>query len=211
MSRKYKDLTGMKFGYLTVIKRIEDHIEPSGRKVAVWECLCDCGNIKNVYGKHLKGGDVQSCGCLQKERPNGTTHGMSGTDIWNHWKYMRQRCDCRDEKSLSYKNYYLKGITYCKEWEDFEPFYEWAVQNGYREGLTLERKDNNGGYCPSNCCWADMETQANNRSNNNLITYNGKTQTETQWAREIGIRPQTLWSRIHTLGWDIEKSLTTIK
>ena len=211
MVKVKKDLTGMKFGRLTVIKQTEDHIEPSGRKVAMWECLCDCGNIYNVSGKRLKGNITKSCGCLQKDYPNGTTHGMSGTDIWLHWKSMKNRCNCKTESSLSYKNYYLRGITYCKEWEDFEPFLEWAIDNGYEEGLTLERKDNNKGYFPDNCCWTDMRNQANNRRSNNLITYNKKTLTETQWAREIGIKPSALWARIHVLGWDIEKALTTIK
>ena len=206
---KAKDLTGQKFGRLTVIKRTDDHIEPSGRKVVMWECLCECGNTHNVSGKRLKGGITKSCGCLQKDHPNGTTHGMWGTRIWRIWKSMKQRCNCTDVNSLSYRNYYSRGITYCDEWEDFEPFHEWAMANGYKDSLTLERKDNNKGYSPDNCRWADMNAQANNRRSNNLITYNGITQTETQWAKEIGIKPSTLWARIHVLKWDIEKALTT--
>lgn len=206
---KTKDLTGMKFNRLTVIRRIEDHIEPSGRKVAMWECLCDCGNIHNVSGKRLRNGITKSCGCLQKDHPNGTTHGMSNSKIYRIWYGMKQRCNCADVNSLSYKNYHSRGISYCNEWEEFEPFYEWAMNNGYKEGLTLERRNNNKNYSPDNCCWVDMNAQANNRRSNNLITYNGITQTETQWAREIGIKPSTLWARIHTLKWDTEKALTT--
>ena len=99
---KAKDLTGMKFGRLTVIKRIDDHIEPSGRKVAMWECLCDCGNIKNVRANDLKYGKTQSCGCYQKERTSEArkTHGKSGnTHLYNAWANMMQRCYNKNNKA----------------------------------------------------------------------------------------------------------------
>ena len=202
---KAQDLTGMKFGRLTAIKRVADHIEPSGRKVAMWECICDCGNTYTVSGKRLKNGITKSCGCLQKDRPNGTTHGMSNTEIWKHWKYMKMRCNCKCKNSLSYKNYYKRGITYCEEWEDFEPFYEWAMSHGYKDGLTLDRINNDKGYSPDNCRWTTIKEQQNNTRRNRLITYNGRTQTLTQWAEEKGIKYQTLDYRLKN--WNIEKAM----
>lgn len=205
---KYKDLTGMRFGRLTAIKRIADHIEPSGRKVAMWECACECGNTIAVPAKRLKGGITKSCGCLQKDHPNGTKHGFAHTTLYNIYKGMIKRCYYKSENG--YKNYGGRGIAVCDEWKnDNEKFFAWAIDNGYRNGLTIDRIDNSKGYCPENCRWVDMKAQCNNRRSNHIITYNNKSQTLTQWAEEYGIPPKTLSARILSLKWNTEKALTT--
>ena len=108
-----------------------------------------------------------------------------------------------------YKHYGARGIVVCDEWKNnFEPFYDWAMTNGYEENLTIDRIDTNGNYEPSNCRWATMKEQSNNRRNNRTLTYNGQCKNVTQWAEEKGINPRTLSTRLGR-GWSIERALET--
>ena len=111
------------------------------------------------------------------------------------WKNMRQRC--YNPNFIYYCNYGGRGITICDEWQDFYAFERWAYANGYSDELTIDRIDNNGNYEPSNCRWVTMKVQNNNKRSNRLITYNGKTQTESQWADELGISFAVLRNRLH--------------
>ena len=201
---KFKDLTGKKFGRLSVIERAEN----KGKKV-VWLCKCDCGNYKKVMSCSLSKGATNSCGCLHKEKlyhnKNCMKHGQRHTKLYEVWLSMKQRCE--NSNSQYYYRYGGRGITVCDEWKDFEPFYEWSISNGYKDGLTIDRKDNDKEYSPNNCRWTDRITQANNTSRNHYLTYNGKTQTVAQWAREIGITHRCLLHRIER-GWSVEKALT---
>lgn len=202
-----KDLTGQKFGRLTVIKQ-NGH---RGKKVT-WLCRCECGNYITVTRDGLTCGHTKSCGCINRERMKGNkirlTHGGTKTRLHDIWNTMKQRTE--NPKTINYELYGGKGITVCDEWRgSFEAFRDWAQENGYRDDLTIDRIDSNGPYSPENCRWVDWETQENNRCNNHRITYNGKTQTVSQWAREIGIKPKTLFARINDSGWSIEKALTT--
>lgn len=121
-------------------------------------------------------------------------HGMSCTKIYGVWHGINERC--YNKKHKAYKNYGGKGVAVCTEWQLFIPFYEWAIANGYKEGLTIDRIDSNGNYEPSNCRWVDRFVQNSNTSRNHYLTYNGKTQTLSQWAREIGISRNTLCGRL---------------
>ena len=202
-----KDLTGQKFGRLTVVKQ-NGH---KGKKVA-WLCRCDCGNYTTVTGSELKTGGTKSCGCINKERMKGNkirlTHGGTKTRLYGIWRSMKQRTE--NPKTINYELYGGRGITVCDEWRDsFEAFRDWAQESGYKDDLTIDRIDHDGPYSPENCRWVDWETQENNRCNNRLITYNGKTQSVSQWAREIGMKPKTLHRRINDKGWSVEKALTT--
>lgn len=205
MGKKAEDLTGQRFGRLTVIRR-----DDSRKKAAYWLCVCDCGNEKVVQSCHLRSGATVSCGCLHMEnafKSNWSTHGGSGTRLYAEWIGMKGRC-C-NKRNKRYPDYGGRGIKVCSEWLDsFEAFREWALANGYQDDLTIERKDVNGDYCPENCCWATQKEQQNNRRNNHLLTYKGKTQTLTQWAAETGINEMALRSRINKLHWSTERALT---
>jgi len=118
---------------------------------------------------------------------------------------MIQRCE--NPNTHNYKDYGGRGITVCDEWHNPVVFIDWALANGWEEGLTLDRIDNDGNYEPSNCRWATRKEQQRNRRNNHLITFDGKTQTVVQWAEEVNISPQTLYSRISKYHWPIERAL----
>ena len=100
-----------------------------------------------------------------------TKHKMSGTRLYDIWRDMRHRCDCKGMKNYQY--YGGRGIRYCDDWNSFERFYEWAISNGYSEKLTLDRIDNDGNYEPSNCRWVDKSVQAANRNNTGKTEYIG--------------------------------------
>ena len=141
-----------------------------------------------------------------KGNNNHLKHGKRHTSIYDIWRSMRQRC--YNHNTINYKYYGAKGITVCDEWrESFEAFYEWAVVNGYQEGLTIDRIDTNGNYEPNNCRWATQKTQQNNRQNNHLETYRGETHTIAEWSEITGIKVPTIWARLQK-GWSIEETLT---
>lgn len=122
-------------------------------------------------------------------------HGMSNTRLYNIWRKMKNRCSAKT--GHYYKYYGAKGITVCDEWKnDFLSFYNWAIAHGYSDDLTIDRIDGNGNYCPENCRWATSLQQGRNKSNNHLITYQGKTQTISQWAKELNINWYTLFHRL---------------
>lgn len=202
-AKRIEDLTGRKFGRLTVLG-----IESSNNKQGVhWLCKCDCGNFAIVSASHLKNGHTKSCGCWLKEnsRNINLSHGMAKSRIYTLWRAMKQRCT--NPSVCNYYDYGGRGVTVCDEWMDFGNFYEWALANGYAENLSIDRIDNNAGYCPENCRWVDVKTQANNRRSNKIIEYNGERHTLSEWGSIVGIRAGTIGERLRR-GWPIEKALT---
>lgn len=132
-----------------------------------------------------------------------STHGMTGTRIHDEWRAMKRRCYTKSH--IEFPRYGGRGITVCDEWlHDFQAFYDWAMANGYRDDLTLDRKNANGNYEPLNCRWATQKEQQNNRRNNHYITYNGETLTARQFAEKHNMNYSTLITRLNR-GWDIEK------
>ena len=122
------------------------------------------------------------------------------------WNNMKQRC--YNEARPDYLWYGARGIGVCEEWlESFPAFMAWALANGYRTGLTLDRIETNGNYCPENCRWATRKTQANNRRSNRFLTMDGRTLSMKQWSEELGMDNTTLWRRLHK-GWPVERALT---
>lgn len=164
MQGKLIDLTGQRFGRLTVIERAEN----TNQGQATWLCRCDCGNVIKTRGSSLRRGATISCGCYQRQRASEakTTHGGGHERLYKVWASMRQRC--ADKGCEDYKDYGGRGIEVCADWHDYATFRVWALANGYNpeapHGVcTLDRIDVNRGYCPDNCRWVDMKAQANNR------------------------------------------------
>ena len=133
-------------------------------------------------------------------------HGLFGTKIYSIWNAMIGRC--YRVKNKSYPTYGGRGIKVCPEWHDPKKFYDWAVK-GYKEGLTIDRINNNGNYSPDNCRWVSRTVQMSNYSRNHVISYKGKKQTICQWADELGINRTTLITRVTKYRWNIEKALET--
>lgn len=197
-----KDLTGQKFGRLTVIKRVENKVTPSGSMLAQFLCRCDCGQQKIILGTNLRRGKSLSCGCTIRK------HGQCYTRLYRIHRDMKTRC--YNQNVPNYKNYGGRGIKVCNEWlNDFTAFYKWAMVNGYREDLTIDRIDVSKEYSPENCRWVTWREQENNRRNNKFITYNNETHTVKEWARICNLTYNCIRHRLNELNWDIEKALTT--
>ena len=193
---KFVDLIGKKFSRLTVIKRMENDKYHNTK----WLCRCECGNEVVVYALALRSGDTCSCGCLRNK------HGLRKSRLYRIWQHIKERCYKPNTKC--YNNYGGRGIKMYQEWlDDFMNFYEWAMSNGYKDDLTIDRIDVNGNYEPSNCRWVTQKVQARNTRVNNYITYNGETKCVAEWAEIYNIKPATLSYRLHH-GWNIEKALT---
>ena len=125
--------------------------------------------------------------------------------------YYNMKSRCYNPKATNFKYYGGRGITVCDEWKNsFQAFYDWAIENGYADNLTLDRRDNDDIYKPSNCRWADKYTQNNNTCKNHYITHNGETKTAAMWAREYGLSRHILNKRIRR-GWDFDRATTTKK
>lgn len=213
-TEKAIDMTGKRFGKLTVLRRSGNTQDGS----AVWECRCDCGNLTQVKGNSLRSGVTKSCGCGIVEGLKlgwgHKTHGETNTRLYGIWCGIKQRTSPNADKRHK-KDYYLRGIRVCDEWANsFEEFRDWALANGYDENApfgecTIDRIDNDGNYCPDNCRWISNKEQARNKSNNRNYTYNGETHNITDWARKLDVSEDMLRERLVVLGWDIEKALTT--
>lgn len=199
MVRKQRNLIGCKFGKLIVIESCGKGKD--GHYYSMVECECGARYLtpdtELIYGRR------SSCKKCSKPR---MTHGKTNTKLFEVWQSMKQRC--YDKNHQNYEDYGGRGIIVCDEWKsDFQAFYDWAMANGYADKLTIDRVDVNGNYEPSNCRWANKIVQANNKRNNHLIEYKGKTYTIAELSRKHNIGYSCLYMRIQE-GWDIERALT---
>lgn len=197
------DLSGQRFGKLTALRFI-------GRvnKHSMFMCICDCGKETIVTSNNLRRNHTTSCGCESSKKTMGKrsiTHGLSKHPLFKMWCYMRNRCYW--DKHNRFEHYGGKGITVCDEWrDDFEPFYLWAINNGWKKGLSIDRRENDKNYCPDNCRFTTTFHQNRNRTSNVKITIDGETKILIEWSELSGINPMTIQKRIE-LGWDLKDAV----
>ena len=196
MRKLVNDLTGKRFGRLTVIG-----VEDNGKRQTYYACQCDCGNVKVIRADALVSGCTVSCGCKKREqdRLNLTanhSHKMSGTRLYNIWSGLKGRCN--NPNDPRYDRYGGRGISVCDEWNtSFQSFYDWAINNGYSEELTIDRIDNDGNYEPSNCRWSTNKEQCNNRATNINIKIGNATKTLTEWCEIFDVDVARTMARYH--------------
>lgn len=186
---KFKDLTGMTFGMLEVLRRVEN----KGRKTC-YECRCKCGNIKIIRGEVLTRGDTKSCGCLRREK--STTHGLCYSKIHRTWLNIKARC--YNPNATGYENYGARGIVMFEPWiHSFELFYEYVSKLPHfgEDGYSLDRENDNGNYEPGNLRWATQPQQARNTRRNVWVEYNGQKMCLKDAAEASGIDRRTLGRR----------------
>jgi hypothetical protein len=191
-------LIGEKFGRLTILD-----ILPSEKKntSSRFFCRCECGSTKTISSAAIKSGRTKSCGCLHRR-----AGGMSGTRVYNTWRGMMDRC--YNSKNKRFDRYGGRGIIVADEWHDFFAFYK---DMGERpENTTLDRIDNNGAYCKTNCRWATHKQQNRNRSGNRKFVVNGEELCVTDLAEKYGVKSRTLFERIHGRKMSIEEAIKPI-
>lgn len=206
MANKKRDLTGMRAGKLVAvaISKSDDY----GR--AVWLCNCDCGNTterrSSILVDAIKHGKASHCGCSPVLKTHGLTKGNK--NLYWVWAAMIQRCT--NENSKDFKDYGAKGISICDDWRsDFASFHEWSMSNGYQQGLTIDRTNNEKGYNPENCAWVTIKKQMRNQRKTVMIEWGGEMKPLTELAEIAGISEKTMRGRVINLGWSIEKAMTT--
>jgi hypothetical protein len=188
---------GTKFNRFTIL-RFETQTVGTGTGTKTFAiCRCDCGEQRAVALTILRRGGQKSCGCLQREVVGSMrrTHGMSTTNLYKVWATMVMRCT--NPAVAAYINYGGRGISVCAEWRNFEPFCDWALANGYKRGLTIDRIDNDSGYRPDNCRWATRKQNANNKRSNRFLEHAGKRMTVAQWADLLNIPISCINRRLH--------------
>lgn len=198
---RIKDLREQRFGRLKVVK-----FAGIKNNVAFWECECDCGNHIVVRGRSLTTGNTRSCGCLNDEaRRSRAVHGMWDSRMYGIWKSMKQRCT--NPNDGDYQNYGGRGIKLCKEWYNFQNFYN-DMKDGYRDDLTINRIDNDGDYCKENCNWISNKEQQNNKSTNVYVEYyDGIKLTIAQAAERYGkVNGGMTAARLRN-GWSLNEAL----
>ena len=206
-----KDITGQRFCNLTALGYVGYSIPPSGKRVHYWRFKCDCGKETTVLRSNARSGHTTSCGCngynnsqLAIYKHGGAAKGSNGKQekLYHVWRSMIQRCT--DPNVRNYYRYGGRGIKVL--WKDYSEF-RFDMLPTYQDGLTIDRKDNDGHYCKENCKWSTYREQAINTSRTINLTFNGKTQCISFWAKELGMKRATLEQRYHK-GWTHEKILT---
>lgn len=209
----FEDLTGQKFGMLKVVRFLKPEERFYNGKLKsdrVWECVCECGNKINVATWKLKNGNTKSCGCYRKEKLKenqiDATHGKTNTLLYRTWDGMKKRCYNKNDNN--YENYGGRGIKMCDEWKNnFQAFYTWAINNGYKKELSIDRIDVDGNYEPSNCRWATAKEQSRNRRDTLYVEYNGEKRTLIEVSEEVGISYGKMYARIFEMGKSLEEAI----
>ena len=190
MKKVRMELQGKRFGRLTVL----EYAYTNKHGKAMWSCCCDCGKETVVAGCHLVNGHTTSCGCRRDEESGYRfkTHGLRNTRLYKLWLGMKSRCDYSHKGT---ERYHGRGIKVCDEWRNFVTFHDWAMANGYKDGLSIEREDVDGGYCPENCRWITRKEQGYNKCTSVFVEAFGQKKTLKEWSEITGINYSTLHSR----------------
>jgi len=205
MKKDYSHLIGVKKDFLTPIKIVTKMCTGERWRRTFLECKCDCGNtylaLCYIFDKNKR--KIFSCGC--KHVWGGVTHGKYNTSEYRYWAAMKQRC--YSPKNAYYHLYGGRGVSVCDQWKNsFTAFIEDMGQKPTPKH-TIDRIDTNGNYEPGNCRWATAYQQANNQRNTILVEFNGKTQSTSEWSKEVGISKNTIYTRIRN-GWTVKDTLT---
>ncbi|QOY37065.1 hypothetical protein AWH56_005335 [Anaerobacillus isosaccharinicus] len=193
------DLTGQQFGKLIVLERARNSKSGNAR----WICKCICEKITTVIGSHLRSGHTTSCGC---NKISDKANGHAKERLYRIWTGMHRRC--YDRNADNYKWYGGKGIFICEEWHNFLTFREWSLDNGYNDELTIDRIDSYKNYSPDNCRWQTQKKQMNNVSSNNILSYEGREYTQSEFAEEFNLKYHTVVNRLR-LGWSLKRIVNT--
>lgn len=193
---KLIDLTNQRFCKWTVLHRFNSQNKHDER--TLWTCKCECGTIRDIDSLALRSGRTKSCGCSKD--------GHSKTRLYSIWCGIKDRTTCMNRPRA--KDYIGRGITMCEEWNDWKVFKSWAISNGYSDTLSIDRIDNNKGYCPQNCRWVDAKTQGENKRNNIVVEINGETHILSEWCRILGLNRYSVKSRILNQGLTPYEALT---
>ena len=217
------DLTGQRFGRLTVLYEAEPEVyhrpDRPGKvkRIRRWVCECDCGRKTVVYASNLTRGTTRSCGCYGREtarelhKETWIKHGMSRSRVYRIHKGMVQRCS--NPNSTNYSRYGNRGIYVCDEWlgeEGFEHFYDWAMAHGYRDNLSIDRIDNDGPYAPWNCRWVDIKIQQNNMRGNKIVQMRDEQHTVSEWSELLNVSRDKIryWMQRGLTGDELYEKLT---
>lgn len=202
MANKRKDITGERFGKLVAVRPTK----PNERGLWMWEFKCDCGNTVEhciTFASKRRRGANSNCGCEHHLKKHGKSQKIK--KLYWIWVSMRQRCN--NPKNKDYPNYGGRGIKICSLWDNYNFFHGWALENGYKEGLTIERLDVNLGYSPLNCIWMANEKQALNTHKIRKYEYKGSEYTIRELAEMAGINFHTMKGRLTNYGWSVEKAM----
>lgn len=225
--RRTECYSGLHVGRLTLIDK---YLKPrKDGEVPCWFCRCDCGKYKVISADSLC--DKSSCGCYKKElldklhesnyKGDRDPEDLPDSNKKSPWlqlyqKFCNMHTRCENPNYSEHKDYHDRGITVCDEWSDYETFKAWALDQGYdrdnhdRNQQTLDRIDVNKGYNPDNCRFVDMYVQANNKTNNRLITIGGETHTISEWSRISGISIANITHRVLEYGWEGKEILKPV-
>lgn len=211
LTERIRSIPGCTFGRWKVVKivgvrryaRTNDYLA---------KCRCSCGTVRMVSITSLRQGNSRSCGCLRAELARRRTykHGCANrTPEYSVWQNMIARCS--NPRNKRWLHYGGRGVRVCRRWKSKHGFENFLADMALRPSFnhTLDRKNNNGDYCPSNCHWATRKEQSRNKSNSRKVTFRGRTKLLIDWAEELGINYRTLRTRLFQLKWSVEKTLTT--
>lgn len=209
---EYEIIPGAKYGKLTILKEIQSKKDYLSRRVRMVECKCECGNTHITSFRNLRYGICRSCGCLSKETviKRSTKHGLSHKHpLYGVWKGIKERCKCQTNRA--YSDYGGRGITVCEQWDkNFKEFFDWSLANGWKEGLSIDRIDNNKGYNPENCRFVNSVIQARNKRNNHPVVHDGKEwHCLSQFCEDMGLDYKIVQQRLYR-GMSLEKAINFV-